>query len=287
MKIHQFSLFVLLLFFIGACKDPVVTKKKTPKQKRETEADYRAGVEKAFHTILADAKLKGSILLFDFQKEKYYSNDVEWAKVERSPASTFKIPNTLIGLETETIASDTSVFVWDGKTRDNANWNKNLTLEEAFKVSCVPCYQELARNIGYDKMKQYLRRFNYGNMMVTKTNLDNFWLKGESAISQYQQIDFIERFYHDGLGISERTTNLMKKIMLLEKTESYAFYGKTGWSVNDNKDNGWFVGFIEVGTNAYFFAVNVEPTKEFNMDNFKEARVEITKKALKEAGLMK
>ena len=286
MKIVQLLSFSAFVLFISACKDPVPPKMKTPKEKRESEKNYTLRLEKAFAQLIDSAQMKGSMLLFDFQKEKYYSNDLVWAKVERLPASTFKIPNTLIAIETGTLASDTSTFIWDGKPRMMKAWEKDLTLDEAFEVSCVPCYQEVARKIGYDKMKQYLGRFNYGNMVVTKSNLDYFWLEGESAISQYQQIDFIERFYHDGLGISERTTKMTKKIMLMDETENYSFYGKTGTSESKGIMNGWFVGFLEVGDKVYFFALNVEPKGNADMVAFRDQRIELTKKALKVAGLM-
>jgi len=285
-NLKQLASFFLLTVFVAACKNPVAVKKMTPKEKLESEKNYTTRLTKEFASLIDGEKLKGSILLFDFQKEKYYSNDLEWAKVERLPASTFKIPNTIIALETATLQSDTSRFIWDGKPREMKDWEKNLTLMEAFKVSCVPCYQEVARNIGYDKMKQYLRRFSYGNMIFTKETVDRFWLEGKSVISQYQQIDFIERFYHDGLGISERTTNITKKIMLMEQTENYSFYGKTGTSENKGIINGWFVGFLEVGTKVYFFALNVEPKGNATMESFRNQRIELTKKALKVAGLM-
>lgn len=274
--------------FFTACKEEVkVEKKSTPKEKRETEKNYTTRIQKAFAEIIDTSNLEGSVLLFDFQKEKYYSNDFEWAKTERLPASTFKIPNTIIALETGVMSSDTSVFIWDGKPRRLKVWEKDMTLGEAFDVSCVPCYQEVARSIGYDRMKQYLNRFNYGDMDVTKQTIDKFWLEGNSKISQYQQIDFIERFYHDGLGISENTSTIMKKIMVIEETDHYVFAGKTGWAIRNNTDNGWFVGYIELDQKVYFFAVNVTPKDGFDMDNFAEYRVNIAKKALSEAGLMK
>ena len=275
-----------VLFLAFACKESPEKVIKTPKQKRESELKYTERIEKAFAHILDTSNLDGSILLFDFQKEKYYSNDLEWAKTERLPASTFKIPNTIIALETGAIESDSSLFVWDGKPRAMKVWEKDMSLDEAFQLSCVPCFQEVARTIGYDRMKQYLGRFNYGNMEFTPSTIDQFWLEGKSGISQYQQIDFLERFYHDGLGVSERTTKMARKIMVIDEKENYILSGKTGWSVADNLDNGWFVGYVEVGQKVYFFATNVNPKPELNMDDFGAKRIDATKAALKEAGLI-
>lgn len=60
-----------------------------------------------------------------------------------SPASTFKIPNTLIALNEGVVTKD-SVIVWDKKIREYESWNKDQTLLTAFKSSCVWCYQEFA-----------------------------------------------------------------------------------------------------------------------------------------------
>lgn len=278
---------VALLLIAVACKESPVKEIKTPKEKRESEIKYTERIQKEFARLIETSNVEGSILLFDFQKEKYYSNDFEWAKIERLPASTFKIPNTIIALETGAIESDTSMFFWDGKPRKMKMWEKDMNLDEAFQISCVPCYQEVAREIGYDRMKQYLGRFNYGNMIFNKNTIDLFWLEGNSGISQYQQIDFLERFYHDGLGVSERTTKMAKEIMVIDEQDSYTLSGKTGWAVSNGKDNGWFVGYVEVDKKVYFFATNLNPKPTLNIDRFAEVRIDITKAALKAAGLIK
>jgi beta-lactamase class D len=40
------------------------------------------------------------------------------------PASTFKIVNSLIGLQTGVITNEKMVIPWDGVVRPNADWNK-------------------------------------------------------------------------------------------------------------------------------------------------------------------
>jgi len=281
----SFLSLTLIIVVLASCGEKAAPK-KTPKEKRESEKNFALRMESFMKKVVIDSKLEGSILLFDFQKERYYSNDHEWAKKELLPASTFKIPNSIIGIEAGVI-SDTTIFKWDGKKRENSDWEADLTLAEAFQKSCVPCYQEVAQRIGYAEMKRYLGRFNYGSMEFTEATLDNFWLSGNSKISQYQQIDFIERFYHDGLGVSEKTSDMVKEIMLIEKTDKYQLYGKTGWGLENNIDNGWFVGFVKSGTKIYFFATNVIPKKDFNMNNFKPIRKEITLTTLKETGWLK
>lgn len=289
MFLNLFKYFLLsfsVLCFITSCETTPKLKAKTIKQKLESEVNFTNRIQADFDTLISEANLVGSILLFDFQKEKYYSNDFEWAKVERSPASTFKIPNTIIGLETGVLEGDSSFFKWDKEPRARKSWEKDMYLGEAFKESCVPCYQEIARSIGYDRMRQYLSRFNYGDMVFTPKNIDRFWLEEPSKISQYQQIDFLERFYHDGLGVSEHATNVTKEIMLIEQTKKYSLSGKTGWSTLEDKDNGWFVGYVLRGQKIYFFATNVNPKKGSDINVFAKKRVDVTRAALKSALLI-
>ena len=67
----------------------------------------------------------------------------------RLPASTFKIQNSIIALETGVVGDpDKDVFKWDGVTRSIEAWNKDHTLRSAIAVSAVPVYQEIARRIG-------------------------------------------------------------------------------------------------------------------------------------------
>ncbi len=72
------------------------------------------------------------------------------------PASTFKILNSLIGLQTGVITNEKMVIPWDHVVRSNAAWNADLTMEQAFKLSAVPYYQEVARRIGKDTMQHWL-----------------------------------------------------------------------------------------------------------------------------------
>ena len=232
-------------------------------------------------SILDSAKVNGSVLIYELEKDQFYSNDFKWAKRGKLPASTFKIANSIIALETGIAANDSSLFKWNGEKRRFKSWEQDLMLRDAFHWSCVPCYQQIARNIGVDQMNEYLSKLDYGNMHVDSTNIDLFWLEGKSRISQYQQIDFLTRFYKSELPISGSTEAIMKRMMVMEQMGTYVLRGKSGWSITKNKNNGWFVGYIEDGFKTYFFATNIEPGLEFDMAMFPTIRKDVTLKALK------
>ena len=98
------------------------------------------------------------------------------------PASTFKIPNSIIALETGVVEDpDKDVFKWDGVTRSIEAWNKDHTLRSAIAVSAVPVYQEIARRIGAERMQKYVDLFDYGNRDIGG-GIDQFWLTGNLRI---------------------------------------------------------------------------------------------------------
>lgn len=226
--------------------------------------------------ILDSAQLQGSILIYDVFKNAYYSNDFNWCKKGFLPASTFKIPNTIIGLETGVISDQQMVFPWDGRTRSINNWNQDLILRDAFQFSCVPCYQEVARQVGLSRMQLWLDKLNYGHMQLDSSTLDIFWLQGDSRISSFEQIDFLQRLYNSSLDIQARTENIVKNILRLEQGPDYQLSGKTGWAIVEQRNMGWFVGYLEKGDQLYYFASNVEPKNEFDMHRFAVIRKQVT-----------
>lgn len=225
-------------------------------------------------------KVDGSILIYNQNKNTYIGYNLNRCNVAFCPASTFKIPNTLIALESE-VATKESVFKWNGEKRVLRAWEKDMTIEEAFKVSAVPVYQEIARRVGVEKMKYYTQLFNYGNLDINAENIDKFWLEGESRITQYQQIYFLQKLFNLQLPVNENMMKLTKEIMLYEKKDNYKISGKTGWAVRQQENVTWFVGFIETGENVYFFATNVASNENTDLKTFESIRVELTKEVFK------
>lgn len=241
--------------------------------------------EASFNHILDSLQLKGSVLIYNVKANRYFSNDFTWANEGHLPASTFKIPNTLIALETGVLPNEEYVFTWDGKKRSLAAWERDLTVKEAFQASCVPCYQEIARKIGFEQMSTWTRAFGYGTLAITPASLDSFWLRGPSNISSYQQIDFLLKLVTRELPISERTSTIMRHIMMVEQTENYTLRAKTGWGTRGGIDNGWYVGYVETINNTYIFATNVEPVNPAETSHFAAARILATKAALRRLGV--
>jgi beta-lactamase class D len=180
-----------------------------------------------------------------------------------SPCSTFKIYNTLIGLELGLIkGADEPWYKWDGVKRDIEGWNQDLTLREAFKVSAVPAYQILAREIGEARMKEYIEKIGYGSQDIS-SGIDIFWLPGPNTtsikISADEQVALLNKLLDGKLPFSEKNIAILRDIMQAEKTDKGTLYGKTGSGTGpDGKWNlGWFVGFLEHDGTTYVFACNI------------------------------
>ena len=97
--------------------------------------------------------VEGSILIYDSTRDRAYQHNPQRNTTAFLPASTFKILNSLISLETGVIPNELSVLTWDGITRSIPEWNHDLNMREAIKTSAVWFYQVLARRIGYDRMQ--------------------------------------------------------------------------------------------------------------------------------------
>jgi beta-lactamase class D len=275
------SIAIFLILFIS-CKE----NKGITTINKEQSANKNI-IKPEFQSIIDSSDVKGSILIYDLNQDVYYSNDFEWSNKGNLPASTFKIANSIIGLETGVIENDSVIFKWDGEKKWLKNWEQDLILRDAFQFSCVHCYQEVARKIGSKRMNDYVSKLNYGNLEIDATNIDKFWLEGASRISQMQQIDFLKRLYNFELPISKRTESIMRKIMLIEETDQYKLSGKSGLSNNNGEYNGWFVGFVEFKNNTYLFATNLEPKKEFNFDSFIKKRLDLTLLGLRKMNVLK
>ena len=276
-----------ILYWLSLCFVLLSCVDRNTKSVMKDTTKVQQTVVPEFQAILDSAQVKGAILIYDLEVDQWYSNNFNWAKKGQLPASTFKIPNSVIAIETGVVRNESTLFRWDGEPRALKNWEQDLTLRDAFYFSCVPCYQEVARDIGVKTMKEYLGKLDYGEMKVDSTNIAIFWLEGESRINQFRQIDFLKRLYLSELPISKRTVSIMKRMMVMETNGTYTLSGKTGWSISNNQNNGWFVGYLETQDKVYFFATNIEPSGTFDRDHFIRIRKDVTYKAFRELGITK
>lgn len=176
-----------------------------------------------------------------------------------SPASTSKIPHSLIALENG-LASSETVFQWDSVPRSNRAWNQDHSLESAFKNSVVWAYQEIARNGGQAVMANGLKSFEYGNADVgTIDQLTTYWLDGTLTISALEQVEFLSKLALKLLPLSETTYAVARDFMVSDTHTNWTMRSKTGWRYSKTEmDIGWFVGWLDSASYTYVFALNTD-----------------------------
>jgi beta-lactamase class D len=230
--------------------------------------------------IFKSKNIEGSIVIESLNTKKIYIYNDKRAETSLSPASTFKIPHTLIALNEGVVSAD-SLIIWDKTDKGMIPWNKNQTLESAFKVSCVWCYKEFASKIGLEKYKNYLKKLDYGNETIG-SDVSDFWLDGSLKITTFEQIKFLKRLYKNDLPFKIEHINTLKNIMIEEKNENFTLRAKTGWSTRFESESGWYVGFIETKDDIWFFATNLITHGQKDLP----LRKEITMEALKIKGII-
>jgi beta-lactamase class D len=224
----------------------------------------------------------GTFVLSKLGSDSLYVHNPARAKKQYLPASTFKILNSLISLETKVISDENKIIKWDEKKRFYDKWNQDQNLKSAMKYSCVWFYQELARRVGEEKMQAYLDSTKYGNSKIG-ADIDKFWLEGELRISAFEQIEFLNKFLTNDLPFSDLNFKIVKNIILIDSTDSYQLYAKTGWTARVDNQIGWYVGFVENETETWVFAMNID------IDDSRDAKLreEITRRILRHEKLIK
>lgn len=235
--------------------------------------------------------LSGSIVIYNMNDDQYIRYNPERCRQGFLPASTFKIFNSLAGLESGVIKDKNYTMEWDGKDHGSPFWNKDQSLETAFKYSAVWYFQELARRVGPVKMKYFLDGTGYGNGDIS-AGIDIFWLEGNFRVSQDEQIEFMKKFYNCRLPVfSRKNIDIVKSLMLQESSDRYKLYAKTGTVSRVAPFMGLWVGFIENAGNVYFFDINVQDdnfdkNRDGNFyDHIAGPRILLTKEIMKYLGI--
>lgn len=228
----------------------------------------------------------------------YYNKD---RCLERfSPASTFKIFNSLVALETGIAQDETFTLPWDSVVRSRPEWNKTMNMREAFRVSNVGYYQALARKVGAQNYQHFLDTVRYGNQKMGR-HADSFWLDNSLQISADEQVGFLKRLYFEELPFTLRTQTIVRGLMLREDTAGTRLFYKTGWGQTSKGDELlWVVGFLErqvevkeekasmnksdVRNYPYLFAMNFEVPKGDSSKDWAALRIEILHQLLQDYG---
>jgi beta-lactamase class D len=223
-------------------------------------APQRSEIREALAKHFVDAGTVGTFVGYKVGDYLVIASDKNRSGEAKLPASTFKIPNSLIALETGVVEDpDKDVFKWDGVERSIAAWNKDHTLRSAIAASAVPVYQEIARRIGQERMQKYVDLLDYGNRDIGG-GIDQFWLTGALRIDPVQQVDFVDRLRRGVLPVSKRSQDLVRDILPVTTVGDAVIHFKSGLLGAERGDPslGWMVGWVDKGTAATVFALNMD-----------------------------
>ncbi len=183
--------------------------------------------------------------------------NVDRAEARRLPASTFKILNSMIILQTGLVDDVDEVVAWDGVERPIAAWNRDHNLRSGIEVSAVWMYQELAREVGEDRMAEWVVAADYGNADIGG-GIDEFWLRGDLRISPLEQLDFLERMVTGELPFDAEVVADVGEIIVREQGDGWVWSHKTGTALAVQPTLGWLVGTAQQGDRTWVFAMNID-----------------------------
>lgn len=249
--------------------------------------EYQESLE--WGSFFESAGYDGTFVVLNAEtRERIVYNPVR-AKERMRPASTFKIPMTLIGLESGTVRDSETLLPYGGGKQPYPTWEHDMGLREAFKVSCVPIYKEVARRVGNERLSRALKDFRYGNQNIG-SGVGNmavtgpFWLNGSLKISAWEMVDFLDRMLSGKLPVNKKNLAELESIALFESTPGYRLYAKTGMSQPNDVGPilGWYVGWVRREDGLWLFALNM------TLRSYDELplRIEISRQCLKALGIL-
>jgi beta-lactamase class D len=222
---------------------------------------------------------EGTFILKDVESGKIFIYNNKRAQERRPPQSTFKIMNSLIGLQVQAVKDEYDIKRWDGVNHSVSVWNQDHTLGSAMRNSALWYFQAMARDIGEQQMQEWIDKCSYGNRDISG-GIDRFWwLNSTLEISPMEQVGFLEKLYKETLPFDKGVMKTVKRIMIQQEGDDYTLYGKTGSTgMQNNVSVGWYIGFVIVKGHPYIFATNIDTQEKFAGFKAKELTINILKK---------
>ena len=248
-------LFASLIFFFASC------------------TLNKAKIDNDLKKYFDSAQVKGSFSLLNNQMGDITVYNMQLDTQRLSPATSFKIPLTLIGVQTGKIINENNIQI-----KTDSNQNKQLTLKEVFTSSSPEYLQSIARQIGKDTLKLWIDSLAYGNKNVEGA-VDSFWLNNHLKISPDEQLGLISKLYFDQLPFPKYAQQMTRNAMLQEDNTLYRFSYATGTGYDENSNQiGWVIGWIEENQHVYFFVTFI--TSADKNKDMKQTGISISKEIL-------
>lgn len=215
---------------------------------------------------LTDSAVAGTFVLWEPDSGRLQASDTARARKGFLPASTFKVFNSLVALQTGAVANEHTVVPWDGVQRRSPDWNEDQDMAQAIARSTVWWYQEVARRAGPERMQHWLDTVGYGNHTMGDS-IHLFWLQGDLRITPLEQIRFMETLHNEELPFDVAHQRTVKQILPGDSTATWKVQGKSGWAIRVDDEYGWYVGWVQRAGRTAYFATNIDIK---NMDDVRK-----------------
>ena len=230
-------------------------------------------------------KVDGCFALYNNALNQFTIYNMKRDTTRMLPASTFKIVNALVALQTGRVTDDSTIIRWDSVVRPRTETNRDLSLYQAFRISSVPHFQSIARSIGKDTMRAWMDSLQYGNKNLG-TQIDQFWLDNSLKISPDEQLGLVKRLYFRQLPFRASVQDIVKRMMIQENNTTYQLAYKTGLGKDDKGQNiAWVLGWIEENRHVYPFVLNLGTADDAT--DLTTVRTDILKGILTQLGFFK
>ncbi|TIP14068.1 class D beta-lactamase [Mesorhizobium sp.] len=201
-----------------------------------------------------------------------------------SPASTFKVPLSLIGYDAG-ILSDEHTPAWDYKPEFKAVKRDQKTVDPTIweRDSVLWFSREITRRLGSERFAGYVSKFDYGNADVSGNTgkddgLTRSWVNSSLKISPVEQVNFLRRLLAGKLPVSDKAHAMTEAILPSFQAGGWTVQGKTGTTRlgngadKVNRSLGWFVGWAQRDGRKIVFARLVVDTKRSDTPKGPKAR---------------
>jgi beta-lactamase class D len=235
-----------------------------------------AKIDSSLKKYFDSANVEGCFALLNNQMGNITVYNMGLDTLRLASGSSFKIPETLIGIQTGKITN--------GNTRlfgDSAN-TSNPTLKDAFTSSSVPFFSELEKQIGKDTLQFWIDSLGYGNKKLSE-NADSTWPPQKLEISPDEQLGLMSKLYFDQLPLQKYAQDMVTSLLTEESDSLYKLNYTTASGVDSaNHPIGWALGWIEENRHIYFFITFARSTNP--SANIEKTAADISKAALKHLG---
>ena len=187
-----------------------------------------------------------------------------------SPASTFKIPLSLMGFDSG-ILKAAQAPAWpytEEYPTSNEPWKRTIDPTSWLRDSVVWYSQRFTRTMGFDRFKQYVEALGYGNRDLSgdsgrDNGVTNAWLSSSLQITPTEQVAMVRRLVRRELPFSPQAIDLTMSIVpTFPLANAWTVWGKTGTGSQRRPDGtndrdrqfGWFVGWARQGPRTVVFA---------------------------------